>query len=169
MFRYFLIFPKCRFLARTLFYACSVTFWVLPKAGIFSTKVQSKNECWTLYKRPIEAVQPRFWQYLVSGSGFICQFFLVLFVFHIIHIKSVCLTVVFNFKQFKTLLFIEFVRNLWSSISIFLNTINLVKYVNSVLQLFCPQRYSLIVSMKYVPTNFVQPNSFFFIQQSFDV
>ena len=52
-----------------------VTVWVLPKAGIFSTKVQSKNEYWTLHKYPIEAVQPRFWQYLVSSRfySFVCQ------------------------------------------------------------------------------------------------
>src|SRR5690606_7266442 len=55
---------------------------------------------------------PAFGNTLLAVRASFVSFFLVLFVFHIIHIKSVCLTVVFNFKQFKTLLFIEFVRNL---------------------------------------------------------
>jgi hypothetical protein len=48
--------------------ALLITFWVLPKAGIFCTKVQSKKECWTLNKCFIETLQPRFWQYLVVRS-----------------------------------------------------------------------------------------------------
>ena len=53
------------------------TVWVLPKAGIFSTKVQSKNESLNLHKSSIEAVQPRFWQYLVSGSTYYSTFHLI--------------------------------------------------------------------------------------------
>ena len=48
-FKIYLLLLVCLFLALlvdvcTVAKGLQVTFWVLPKAGIFSTKVQSKNE-----------------------------------------------------------------------------------------------------------------------------
>jgi len=64
----FFVFVRPNFYDCTVLLRLPVTVRVLLKAGKFSTKVQSKNECWALHKCPIEAVQPRFWQYLVIKS-----------------------------------------------------------------------------------------------------